>query len=157
MISPSASLLYRAVTVSLVCSAIACGRVATRQELIDRFSDAACVPPSERDSDSLYLWRETIKTQSGLEVQIRGISDPTGRIDVQFADGQLLQAVNPGDFFAPTDVRVDATGDLLFVKAQGSSVRGGGPQTWLFEYDLRQRQLVEKLRVDPFSLPSDCR
>jgi hypothetical protein len=45
----------------------------------------------------------------------------------------------------------------MYVKARGTpAVPIGGPQTWLFEYDLRARHPVAQLRVDPAVLPEEC-
>ena len=100
------------------------------------------------------VWRETITTQSGSQVDVRGIDDPVGLVRVLFATGESI-VVDPFDYLAPTEVRVDGVNDLLFVKAHGGSVRGG-EQTWLFKCDLRRRELVQKLQVDASVLP-DCR
>jgi hypothetical protein len=44
----------------------------------------------------------------------------------------------------------------LYVKASGSKAVGGEAQTWLFEYDLRQRRLRGRVRVDPNVLRPEC-
>jgi hypothetical protein len=133
-----------------------CSRASGDAELLGQFAAATCVPPSQRDSDSLHRWREEVTTASGLTVEIRGINDPTGRIDVNFGPSDSVVAVDPGDFFAPTEVRLDKLREQLLVKAEGASAMGGGSEIWLFRYDLQKRELLRKAKIDLARAPKAC-
>jgi hypothetical protein len=64
-------------------------------------------------------------------------------------------AANAGDYVYPGDVRMNAQGNLLYVKASG--LAGGiWQQTWLFEYDLRAERLVARQQVVDDALPCEC-
>jgi hypothetical protein len=90
-------------------------------------------------------------------VQIRGVQAPGGRIDIQFLnDGATLVAADAGDYVYPDDVRVDSASGLLYVRANGRRAVGGKPETWLFEYDLRQRRSLRRSRVALAVLPRTC-
>ena len=128
--------------------AAGCSRSAGDTDLLGQFAAATCVPPSQHDSDGARLWRERVTTASGLTVEIRGIEDRTGRIAVDFGSGDSVPAVDPGDFFAPVEVRLDKLREQLLVKAEGASAMGGGDETWLFMYDLRKRALLKKTQID---------
>jgi len=54
------------------------------------------------------------------------------------------------------DVRFESTSDRLYIKASGVPAAFGGPETWLFEYDLRQRNQTGHAKVDPSVLPQEC-
>jgi hypothetical protein len=64
-------------------------------------------------------------------------------------------AADPGDYVYPSDVRLDAQNDLLYVKAQGLA-GGFSEQTWLFEYDLRRQRIMERLQVRNGILSMEC-
>jgi hypothetical protein len=82
---------------------------------------------------------------------------PGGRIDVTFLpDGAQQVAGDAGDYEYPDDVRLDSAGELLYVKASGSRAVGVEMQTWLFEYNLRERRQLGQARVDPDVLPKEC-
>jgi hypothetical protein len=88
---------------------------------------------------------------------VAGAQLPGGRIDVKYTpDGQEQTAANAGDYIYPADVRFDQAAGLLYVKAKGAPAAFGGPQTWLFEYDLRQRRQTGRVMVDPSVLPQEC-
>jgi hypothetical protein len=87
---------------------------------------------------------------------VRGAQSPGGRINVRYlANGRESVAADPGDYVYPSDVRLDARSDLLYVKASG--LAGGIRQeTWLFEYDLRGQRLMERQQIISDSLPTEC-
>jgi hypothetical protein len=97
-----------------------------------------------------------VATASGLTVEIRGSNDATSRIDVLFGPSDIVEAVNPGDFFAPTEVRLDKLREQLLVKAEGASAMGGGSEIWLFRYDLQKRELLKKIKIDGSRAPKAC-
>jgi len=72
------------------------------------------------------------------------------------SDGKGMVAADAGDYIYPADVRFDKTYDLLYVKASGRPAAFGGPQSWLFEYDLNHRRQTHRSRVEPTSLPEEC-
>jgi len=78
-------------------------------------------------------------------------------IDVRFtSDGTQHTAANAGDYIYPADVRFDNGAHLLYVKASGHRAAFGEAQTWLFEYDLRDRRKRERALVNPDVLPREC-
>ena len=82
---------------------------------------------------------------------------PGGQIDLKYIpDGQEIVAADPGDYIYPADVRVDHARERLFIKASGAPAALGGPQTWLFEYDVARRRQTARVRVDPTVLPQEC-
>jgi hypothetical protein len=138
---------YTVATLTLV--GVSCSRLFEDDEkLLAQFTAATCVPPSLQDSDGRHLWRERLTTASGLSVEIRGIDDPTGRIAVYFGPSDRAVAVDPGDFFAPKEVRLDAVREHLLVKSEGASAMGGGSQTRLLRYDLRRRERLPEIKID---------
>lgn len=145
------------ITLLLACVG-GCRGVKTGGELIDQFSKADCLSPSERDSQSRLLWRSPITTRSGIRAVVLGRNDINGQIHVQFdPDPESVVAVFPKDFLGPTDVRVDINQDWLFVRAYGHAAFGGDAETWLYKYDLRDRKVISESRVDPSVLPKECR
>ncbi|MGH9147381.1 MAG: hypothetical protein ACRD1Q_11770 [Vicinamibacterales bacterium] len=102
-------------------------------------------------------WDHTLKIREGIEVHVSGAQVPGGQIDVRYTPGgQEDVAADAGDYIYPSDVRFDGAGDLLYIKARGAPAAFGGPQTWLFEYDLRKRRQTGRLLVDPQVLPQEC-
>lgn len=71
-----------------------------------------------------------------------------GRIVATFrSDGQRVVVTNEGDYIYPADVRFEPATDRLYVVARGLA---GGilNRTYLMEYDLRERRLVDRRRVN---------
>jgi hypothetical protein len=102
-------------------------------------------------------WDYTLKTHEGMAVHVSGAEMPSGRIDVRYlSDGKEAVAADAGDYIYPADVRFNQTRERLYIKASGMPAAFGGPQTWLFEYDLRQRHQTGHARVDPSVLPQEC-
>src|SRR5438477_12768682 len=94
--------------------------------------------------------------RDGSKVIVRGAQVPGGRITVSYPPtGRTLVAADPGDYIYPSDVRIDAKNDLLYVKADG--LAGGiSEQTWLFEYDLRGQRIMERRQVKNGILFAEC-
>jgi len=142
----------------LTLSATACQRPATSAEIIDRYRSVQCVEPSIAKGviPATRGWDVTLTIAGGSKATIKGAGMVGGRIAVRYgSDGPQLVAVQPGDYIYPSDVRIDSTGSLLYVKARG--LAGGiREETWLYEYDLRRRQQVSQLLVDPSVLPAEC-
>ena len=102
-------------------------------------------------------WDYTLKTREGIAVHVSGAEMPGGRIEVRYlSDGKEAVAADAGDYIYPADVRFDPTSERLYIKASGMPAAFGGPQTRLFEYDLRQRHQTRHARVDPSVLPQGC-
>jgi hypothetical protein len=102
-------------------------------------------------------WDYTLKTHEGMAVHVSGAEMPSGRIDVRYlSDRKEAVAADAGDYIYPADVRFNQTRERLYIKASGMPAAFGGPQTWLFEYDLRQRHQTGHARVDPSVLPQEC-
>ena len=64
-------------------------------------------------------------------------------------------AADPMDYLYPTDVRLDAQKELLYVKAHGTTALGS-VQTWLFEFDLSRQRITERRQVKNGVLPAEC-
>ena len=102
-------------------------------------------------------WDYALKTRDGVAVHISGAQMPGGRINVRHTpDGKEAVAADAGDYIYPADVRFDRTSERLYIEASGVPAAFGGHQTWLFEYDLRQRHQTGHARVDPNVLPQEC-
>jgi hypothetical protein len=98
-----------------------------------------------------------VTLRDGGRVHVDGAEMPGGRISVKYAvDGREEIAANSGDYIYPADVRFAAARDLLYVKTSGAPAAFGENQTWLFEYDLRQRRQTARVLVDPTVLPDEC-
>jgi hypothetical protein len=101
-------------------------------------------------------WNTLLFLRDGLPVRISGAQVPGGRIAVSYpgASREFL-AADPGDYIYPSDVRLDAQKETLYVKAHGAA-GGISEQTWLFAYDLRARRIAERLQVRNEVLPMEC-
>ena len=75
---------------------------------------------------------------------------------VSYSAGTPIEAANPQDYIYPSDVRINAQEDMLYVRADGRPAVGYSTQTWLFEYDLRGRLIRRRLQVEKGVLPSLC-
>jgi hypothetical protein len=96
-----------------------------------------------------------LSLRDGSQVIVSGLRLPGGWIEVSYpATGQKFVAAKVGDYVYPSDVRIDAQNDLLYVKATGL-VGGISQRTYLFEYDLRQHRLLTRRRVKG-ALPEEC-
>ncbi len=69
--------------------------------------------------------------------------------------GQTIDAIVPGDYIYPSDLRLDGPNDLLYVKAEGLA-GGFTHQTWLFQYDLAKKRLTERRKVKNGSAGGEC-
>ena len=132
-----------------------CGWISGDAKSLEQFASAECLPPSEQTSDGYRIWSETVSTASGVTVEIRGSSAPTGLVRIAYGPDDVVVAF-ARDFFAPTDVRFDQVSEQVLVRAEGSSYWGGGEQTLLLTYDLRKRQVLSEISVDPTKLPKGC-
>jgi hypothetical protein len=160
-LAPTLAQLQRAVCVALICSAIACGPVAnllSDAPIITRYRDAVCVPFSTHPQVTPHTreWSTTLTLRNGTKVLVSGAQIPGGRVVAFYpAEHRDVVAANPGDYIYPSDVRLDAQNDLLYVKAHG--LAGGlTEQTWFFEYDLRGQRMVQRLQVKNGALPAEC-
>jgi hypothetical protein len=139
-------------------SLCSCDRPAQRDELIDRYRTAACIPVTLRDSPPTRTWDFKTTMEDGTVVWITGVRAPGGRVLAQFgAARDHTEVANAGDYMYPADVRVDRKNQRLFVKASGLPAIGSKAETWLFEYDLRQRREVRRLAVSESAMPSECK
>jgi hypothetical protein len=81
---------------------------------------------------------------------------PGGRINVRDpTSGRESVAADAGDYVYPSDVRLNAQKDRLYVKASGLAA-GIWQETWLFEYDLHSQRLVDCRKVANEDLPAEC-
>jgi hypothetical protein len=136
-----------------------CARTIRTGAIIERYSRAECVPVrfGPGIQPPTRAWDYTVELSDGVMAHVSGDAIPGGRIDVRFtSDGTQHTAANAGDYIYPADVRFDDRAGLLYVKASGHRAAFGEAQTWLFEYDLRQRRQRERALVDPDVLPREC-
>jgi hypothetical protein len=134
----------------------------TKAEIIDRYKAATCVPFSAKPSITPHTreWDTPLILRGGLRVIVSGADAVGGRIVVKYGyndqiNNRVEVAANAGDYVYPSDVRLNADNELLYVKASGLA---GGifHETILFEYDLRGRRLVRRQRVANDGLPTEC-
>jgi hypothetical protein len=139
------------------CSAACCGPV-SHAPIIERYRAAACIPfsPNPRISPGTREWDTMLRLSDGSKVIVSGAQVPGGLVAVRYpTTGRVSVAANAGDYVYPSDVRMNAQGNLLYVKASG--LAGGiWQQTWLFEYDLRAERLVTRQQVVDDALPTEC-
>jgi hypothetical protein len=142
---------------SVALAAFACQRPARSGDLIDRYTHAECIPwrVAPDIATETRSWDYTVQLQNGESAHISGYRMPGGRIDVEYGARTTATAANAGDYIPPADVRIDRQHERLYVKADGSA-GGWRPETWLFDYDLRQRRENGRLLVDPRVLPPEC-
>jgi hypothetical protein len=144
--------------VILACWMTACEVSDPGDPVIKSYEAATCVPLSahRQIKPRTREWQSSFTLHDGSEVVVSGAQAPGGRIAVTYpASHRQVFAADPGDYVYPSDVRLDARNDRLFVKANG--LAGGiSDQTWLFEYDLDRQQLVRRERVKPDLLSAEC-
>ena len=146
-----------AAPIAVLCCA-SCNWPASHARIIELYTAAACVPlaakPKAYSADR--EWDALIPLRDGSTVVVRGAQIVSGQIEVFYpAASKQIVAANAGDYVYPSDVRADTQNDLLYVKADG--LAGGiWRQTWLFKYDLRRQQLMERLQVRNDALPPEC-
>jgi hypothetical protein len=72
------------------------------------------------------VWNYDVRAGDGNMVRVSGALMPGGRIDVRFsADGAQVVAADAGDYIYPSDVRLSAESDRLYVRAQGITAAFG--------------------------------
>jgi hypothetical protein len=151
---------HRAWTALFMAAALAgCSRPVRTGALIDRYRTASCIPTNQAlQEPPTRSWDHNVVLGGGVTAQISGMQMPGGRVAVRYSPGgEHVVAADAGDYIYPADVRIDPASQHIYVKASGTpAVPIGGPQTWLFEYDLRARHRVGKLRVDPAVLQEEC-
>ena len=136
-----------------------CTRPMRKGRIIEKYTRAECVPVrfGPGITPPTRAWDHNLTLRDGGLLHISGASMPGGRIDVRFQpDGVEQVAANAGDYIYPTDVRLDPSAELLYVRAGGYRAVGGKPETWLFEYDMRQRRQRGRALVDRNVLPPEC-
>jgi hypothetical protein len=150
-------------SVLLTCMAVvvcaSCDRPIRSGGLLDAYRAAACVMPTfaKGVDPPTRGWDSTIVIAGGSKVTIRGAQLGWGEIAIQYEpDGRKVVAVDPGDYIAPNDVRLNDHRNRLYVKASGAAA-GIWEETWLYEYDLVERRPLRKSRVHPEALPPECR
>lgn len=146
-------------SLAIACCTVACDRPASKDPIIDRYKVAACISPSTSQAavgPHTREWDTELTLNNGSRVIVRGAQMPGGRINVRYiATGREMEAANAGDYVYPSDVRLNAQNDLLYVKASGLAA-GIWSETWLFEYDLRGQRLVARRHVLNDALPPNC-
>lgn len=148
----------RPVAFALAVGMYGCTRPMREGAIIEKYTRAECVPVrfGPNITPPTRAWDHSLTLRGGGVVHISGAQMPGGQIDVRFQpDGAEQVAADPGDYIYPADVRVDAGGELLYVKASGYRAIGG-KETWLFEYDMRQRRQRGRALVDRNVLPPEC-
>jgi len=126
--------------------------------IIDQYRSAECVTPgiAEGVLPATRGWDVSLEMADKLTVRIKAGEHVGGNVVVRhLPDGQYLIIVPPQDYIYPNDVRVDRGRDMLYVKASGLAA-GIWSETWLYEYDIRQRKVLSRVLVDPAVLPPEC-
>jgi hypothetical protein len=144
--------------VVLACCAGACVPTISNGPIITKYGAAACIPFSaiEHSTPHVRQWDTPLTLRDGALVVVKGFNSPSGRITVSYpATSRVIVAADPNDYIYPSDVRLDAQNELLYVKAQGLAVLDG-EQTWLFEFDLRRQRITERTRVRNDIPPMEC-
>jgi hypothetical protein len=143
----------------IVCCTLGCQRPLSHGPIIDAYKAAACIPVSANrkvQGPHTREWETPLTLSDGTQVMVIGAQMPGGRITVRnLTTGRESEAANAGDYVYPSDVRFNTQTNLLFVKASGLAA-GINHETWLFEYDLLGKRLVERRRVKDTALPTEC-
>lgn len=141
--------------VALACCAGACVPPTSSGPIITEYGKAACIPFSAHPRVTRE-WDTALTLRDGAQVIVKGLDTVSGNITVSYpATGRVVVAADPNDYIYPSDVRLDAQHDLLYVKAQGLAVLDG-EQTWLFEFDLRGQRIMERRQIKNRILPMEC-
>ena len=144
---------YRCMAYGMMAS---CHPAVSHAPIIDRYTAATCIPFLVRESPGTREWNADVTMSDGSKVIVTGAQMPGGRINVRYpASGGESVAADAGDYVYPSDVRLNAQNDLLYVKASGLAA-GTWQETWLFEYDLRRRKPLERRKVVNEALPAEC-
>ena len=144
---------------ALVFGEAACEGPASNARIITAYRAAACIPLAKRRATTPRTreWDTALSLRDGMTVVVHGADAPgSGVITLSYpAENIEVVAANGGDYVYPTDVRVDFQKEILYVKAYG--LAGGiSEKTLLFGYDLRRKQLMERLRVGNDVLTEEC-
>jgi hypothetical protein len=146
--------------VALACCAVACDPPALSSgPILTKYGSAACIPFSAIQHsfpDHVREWDTPLTLRDGAQVTVKGIDSVSGNVTVFYpATGRVVVAADPNDYIYPSDVRLDAQNELLYVKAEGLAVLDGD-QTWLFEFDFRKQRIMQRTRVRNGILPMEC-
>jgi hypothetical protein len=148
-----------AVFVSVVLlSGSSCHNPARSGRLIEAYKRATCVAPTLANGvrPDTRGWDTPVEIVGGAKATVEGAQMVGGRVTLHYLpDGPSVPAAVPGDYVYPADVRINDGHDRLYVKASGSA-GGIWEETWLYEYDLKNRRQVRKQLVDPSVLPEEC-
>jgi hypothetical protein len=146
-------------TLGLVLGLSGCLASSKSGELLDGYRAATCVTPlaePKRIQPPTREWDAVLSLRDGSKVAVFGYQAVGGHISVKYGRPEVEAVVaNSGDYVYPSDVRVDNSRDIMYVKTSGL---GGGlrQETWLFEYDLAKHSRLRVARVDPTVLPPEC-
>jgi len=147
------------VFLTFACFSVSCHRPISHGPIIDNYKAAACIPVSANrkvQGPHTREWETPVTLSDGSKVMVIGHQMPGGRITAHYVTtGRELEAANAGDYVYPRDVHFSGQTNFLFVKASGLA---GGMihETWLFEYDLLGKRLIEHRRVADSALPTEC-
>ena len=144
---------------SLSCpTGMSCHRPARSGALINAYKAASCVVPTfaKGVQPPTRGWDATLAIAGGSKATVEGADMVGGSISVRYEpDGLTVIAAQPGDYIYPADVRINENHDRLYIKARGFAA-GIWAETWLFEYAVQKRKRVQKQRVHPDVLPTEC-
>jgi hypothetical protein len=154
--------LAKAVQGLVVCMVVAptteCRGPVSKAEIIERYKTATCIPFSANPSVTPHTreWDTPLILGDGSRVIVSGADAVGGRIVLKYGNSDRIDlAADAGDYVYPSDVRLDAENELLYVKARGFA-GGISRETVLFEYDLRAHRLVKRQQVEDDGLPAEC-
>jgi hypothetical protein len=145
--------------VAVAATMLGCSRPSTNSPLFGKYAAAACVPFSATPKVQPYAreWDTVPVLSDGTQVTISAAQTPGRGVGVQYGGSETWEfAAAHRDYVYPADIRIDGGNDLLYTKTSGWA-GGIWHETWLFEFDLRQRRISNSALVADKALPGECR
>jgi hypothetical protein len=127
-----------------------CAPVLRTGGIIDRYNQGECVALQRTRNGTL----EALLLNNTARVEV--IGGFSGHVNVAYLDdGKVVTAAKVGDYFRIIDVRTDPASNVLQIRSAGCRPAFGGCGTTLFEFDLKNRDRLERKRVDAV-LVAEC-
>ena len=147
-----------AIPTCLLALAVGCSYGTGKHPIIDKYNAAMCVPFSSTPKVSPHAreWDALLSLRDGLRAVVIGAQVPGGRVSARYpSTHREVVAADPGDYIYPSDIRLDVSEGLLYVKAHGLA-GGVTEQTWLFEYDLHRERVLGRRQIQDRVLAAEC-
>jgi hypothetical protein len=140
----------------LIAGAQGCARPVREHPVIGAFRGASCVHSTTTTDKEARRWAAALVLSSGEKLTVEAVHGPGGTVELlDSASGKRWKVADSGDYVYPSDIREDLSKEQLIVKTEGLAA-GLSEETWLFQYDVRSRRLLARVRVEPDVLPQDC-